>query len=252
MSVLSDRTKQVAEAMKEMKKEWVASEPEQTDLAMLVHLFRGTEPIAALQCRLDRDITLQACHLAVAGMAADQVVIGFESWTTSHMTNPATGKEWEHGQMSELGSDPEAVAKGWVKECLSVTGYDRKKNSTIVSIGYQITGTEVVFDEPVVMLSDDEEESWANAGGGYMQDAMLHAMSLPSVLEQAQTMEGPKFELMRDLMGTLGPEAVFFHIDCATLRTLGERELILGAVLLAEVGSERERMIEERFGVNLN
>lgn len=245
MTPLNERVATVDEIMRTLKTSWVADNPETTDLLIYVHLYRGEDIVATLQCPLDRDTMLQACWVAVMGMAVDVVITTVESWHSKEKVCPLTGEPWEPGEMAFLGqTSPEAREKGWVWECLNTMGFDRFQHVSMISTPYRINGTEVTYFESMVIDSDDDDAEAA----GYLTEQMRHCLAQPTILDRMEAEAPEMAAITKVLAEALSEEQKMFHIDCAALGALAQRELIKSAALMAENGSERARMIEERFG----
>ena len=245
MRPLSEIVTEVDEVMMALKTDWVTGEPDSTDLLTYVHLYRGDQLVATLQSPMDRDTMLQACWVAAIGMVLDAIVVTFESWHSTLKECPVTNAPWEPGEMAFLGAtSAEAREKGWVNECLTTMAWDRDKNNAMLSRPYIIKGTEVTYLEPQRVDSTKP----GNSSGGFVNDEMLNIMAQPSILDRLQTENAPQAQAVKILGELMSEEEKIFHLDCAALKAMSDRKVIESAVLMAEEGSDRQRMIEERFG----
>lgn len=238
---LQEKMQQISELMRTMKNDWVATDPEHTDLGIYLHFFRGDEMVVALACPLERDKALEAAHLGAAGFCADTMIITFESYHTTLEVSPISGEEWEAGELERLfNDDPEAVDKGWMHECLTTTGHERGGGYGLISLPYLIKAKEVVWQDAMTPPENVD-------GGGVMFESLQYSMSLPTLLERVEEVADtdPVAGLISGLI--LDPELRQFHTDMATLQALQERELIISVALTAEPGTNRERLIRERF-----
>lgn len=253
-SVLQEKLTEITQRMKVMKESWVAEIEDggNTDLAIYVHFWRGEELIAAAQCPLDRDTALNAAHIGAMGFSADTVSITFESWHSTHKQSPITGENWRPREMQFVGeTNPEAVAKRWVNECLTTSIHDREGNYGISSEPFQIEGEG--GDRKVVWLEADAQmrissENENERGDGFMFNVLQKIMSEKKMTElmAEQVQQNPLFEVLDAVISD--PELRYYHTDSATVQAMAEREVALAVVLNAEKGSERYRLIKERFG----
>lgn len=245
MTALVERVTEISDLMKTVKTDWVAEQHENTDILIFVHLFRGDTMVAALQCPLDRDVALNACHLAAVGMAPDLLVVTFESWHSNREKSPITGEDWVPGEMAYVGQTyPEAKKEHWVNECLTTHGFDRFSEYALISTPYLIEGTEVTFEEAEVYDSHDADFK----GAGYMHDVLAQVMQMPTVFDQIAEDEGPQATVIGILSDLMSETARWFHLDCAALKAMADKKLIVSAVLIAQDDPERQEMIANRFG----
>src|SRR6185503_18755085 len=136
---LSEKLEMVTELMKKTKERWVSHEPDNPDLAMYLHIFRGDEPVITVQCPLDRDTALKAALLAAPGFSASDITLTFESYTTTHRKSPITGEPWMPREMQFVAQTvPDAFEKGWVNECLTTSAHSRNGEYALASQGYRI------------------------------------------------------------------------------------------------------------------
>jgi len=243
MASLSEKLAIVDATMRTTKESWVKTEPEDTDLAIYIHLWRGDDLVVTLLCPVDRDTGLSALHMAVAGFNATAVAMTFESYHSTLGTSPVTGKRWEHHEMQFVFETvPDSVEKGWVAECLTTTIHDRDSNVLMSSAAYAIE------DKQVRWLTEEEWPSGitgeSGVPGGLMFEVISQAMKAPTLDEKLKE-EGP-FKAFAESIGN--EERQHFHMDVACLQALMDKKLITGSVLAAPTGSEREKWITERFG----
>jgi len=231
--------------MKDTKESWVADEPENTDLAIYLHFWRGDDLAAMIQTPLDRDTGLAAGRVAASGFGATAMSITFESYYSNLGESPVTGERWEPREMQYVF---EAVAENrtehWVKECLTTTAHDRGGEYGLISLPY------VIEDKTKVIWSDEKQTVSSNiegeAGGGVMFEYLQDVMQQPTIEEVIGQQDSELIDLMNSLVDD--PEARQFHTDMATLAALEERQLVTAAMFSAEPGSNRAKWIEERLG----
>src|SRR5881392_4158957 len=96
---LEEKLTEIAEVMRGTKESWVATGPENTDLSMFLHFWRGDELVAAAQTPLDRDTGLKAGMLGARGFSATTMAITFESYQAVEPHSPMTGLDWRPGEM---------------------------------------------------------------------------------------------------------------------------------------------------------
>ena len=241
---LTEKTKGIAEALKQAKVERVRKDPENPDLPITLHFYRGDELVAAVQCPLDRDTALKAGMVAAMGFNADTMSISFESYHSTLENSPLTGKRWMPKEMqyvAEVYPD-----KDWVRECLTITTHERDGGFTLFSQPYRILDGEVEWtEESLLQISSEEDDV---GGSGVMFEALQHAMEVPKinalVAEQAEKDDVAAFisSLITD------EETRYFHSDMATFRALEEKELILSCLFAAKEGSTRQALLKDRFG----
>lgn len=237
---------QVSDLMRTTKEDWVATEPENTDLAIYLHFWRGDEMVVMLQTPLDRDTGLEAGHVGAAGFAATSMAITFESYHSSEGKSPNTGKPWEpHEMQYTFEAVPENRTHHWVTECLSTTVHERGGGFCFSSWPYVIENGKVVWGEKTLDFMAGEDDTKAQ---GVMFEYLQHAMSQPTLEEviAEKSKDDPMAAMMAGLV--TDPEQRLFHTDMATITMLEERKLITIAMLAAEPGTAREEMIRERLG----
>lgn len=59
------------------------------------------------------------------------------------MTNPLTGKEWQHGDMARLAEQHDGRAKGWVSDALTLILQDRDGAEALIELPYRLEGRRV-------------------------------------------------------------------------------------------------------------
>jgi hypothetical protein len=244
---LKERMSQVVDLMKTTKAEWVAQNPEDTDLAIYLHFWRDDFMVAAVQVPLDRDKALHAGRIAATGFGADAMSVAFESYHTELKESPLTGKPWRHHEMQYVAeTHPEAREKGWVNECITITMHERGGDFALHSIPYLIKEDHVEWQEAQTQTVDSTVEGEGSGGVmfDYLQDAMSQPRLMDLIAEKAPTDEMAAF--MLSLVDDA--EAQQFHADVGTLKAMEGQGLASGFVLFAEEGSKREKLIEERLG----
>ena len=136
----------ITQLMKETKESWVASEPDNTDLAIYLHFWRGDEMVAMVQTPLDRDTGLEAGMVGATGFAATTMSLTFESYNSTLPESPLTGKRWEpHEMQYTFEAVPQNRIEHWVKECLTTTAHERGGEFGLTSLPYIIEGTKVLW-----------------------------------------------------------------------------------------------------------
>ena len=135
--------------MKQTKEDWVATKPDNTDIAIYLHFWRGDDLVITLQCEVDRDTALAAGPVGAMGFAADTMAITFESYHTNSRTSPT------HGEALAASRDAvrlrgRAAQRGehWVDECITTTAHERGGAYILSSNGYRIVGDQVEWTEP--------------------------------------------------------------------------------------------------------
>lgn len=239
-----EKTKGIAEALKQTKIERVREEPEFPDLPITLHFYRGDELVAAVQCPLDRDTALKAGMVAAMGFNADTMSIAFESYHSTLENSPLTGKRWMPKEMQYVAET--MPDKDWVTECLTITTHERDGGFTLFSQPYRIRDGEVEWtEEERIQLSSGDDDAEAH---GVMFEALQHAMQTPKInmLMEEQVKKDPTAALVSSLISD--EETRYFHSDMATLRALEERELIISCLFAAKEGSKRKELLQERFG----
>jgi hypothetical protein len=232
---------------RKLKQEWVESKPENTDLGIYLHFYRGDDLAVAVQCELNRDTALNAGQLGAMGFNATTMAITFESYHSTLEKSPITGRRWKPQEMQFVSETyPEAWEKDWVHPCLTTTIHERGGGYGLRSQPYRLDGNELIwFEDKVITVSSEDVN---DQGAGVMFDYLQHAMANPTIEEQLQ--EAAKSDPMARVMAGLvtDAEARQFHSDMATLSSLEERDLITGVVFSADPGSKREELLRGRFG----
>jgi hypothetical protein len=235
-----------SELMMETKESWVASEPENTDLAIYLHFWRGDDMIAMVQTPLDRDTGLEVGLIGAQGFAATTMALTFESYNSTLPESPLTGKRWEpHEMQYTFEAVPENREKHWVTECLTTSGHERGGEFALISMPYLIEDGLVTWLDGKITLSSTVD---GEGGGGVMFDYLQNAMSQPTIEEiMAEKAKDNKVVAMMAGLVT-DPETRLFHTDMATYKGMEERKLISAVMFTAMPGSLREELIRERLG----
>lgn len=242
---LQERLKQTVELVKEIKTAWVDSKPENTDLAIYLHFWRGDEIVAAVQTALDRDVGLQAGALGAMGFGADVMSIAFESYYSTLVNSPITGEPWLHRELQFVyETHPEAHAEGWVDSCISIAVHERGGEYAFLSVPYVIEDDQVVWTDGEQQVSSAHSEEQAR---GPMFEYLQQVMSSPTIADRMA--EGSDDQIAKMMAGLIDDdEARLFHTDMATLKALEDRGLITGIMFGAEKGSNRAQWLQERLG----
>jgi hypothetical protein len=240
---LKEKTDHVVEVMRRTKDDWVATRPENTDLAIYLHFYRGDDLVATVVCPLDRDTALQAGMIGAKGFCADTMTATFEGYHSHLPESPVTGKPWKHMEMQYLAqTSQEAIEKHWVNECLTTSAHQRGGGFAMYSQSFIVRGDKVEWLETDFDLVTNDETK----GEGIMFDYLQQSMAAPTVMEQIKADGSPASKLMLSLISD--PETQLFHSDIATISALKDKQLATAVVLAAPSGSAREQWITERFG----
>jgi hypothetical protein len=243
---LQEKTQQITEVMKKTKEEWVATKPDNTDIAIYLHFWRGEDLVVTLQCEVDRDKAMAAGDIGAMGFGADTMAITFESFHSNEGKSPLTGQQWRPHEMQYVfEAEPRNAVEHWVDECITTTSHERGGAYILNSNGYRITGDKVVWTEQQMHISSETEGQAAGVMFEYLQNAMANKTIEEKIAEDAKS--NPLTAVMGQLLVD-EPERRLFHTDMATLTALNERGLIHSAVVGAEPGSVREEMLIERLG----
>lgn len=246
---LKERTLEIADGVKRLKTEWVDSNPENTDLAIYLHFYRGDEMVALVQCPLDRDNALTAARLGAIGFNASTMAIAFESFHSTLGTSPVSGKPWRPREMQYVfETDPMASEKGWVHSCITISVHERGGAWVITTLPYRLKRKPPKKKKELTWLVDEElqlDSGEFGAGEGVMHEAMQNVMTMPTAIE---SMLEKMPELVDMIEGILSEEQQLFRADMATHRTLLEHELATAVILYAAPGTERQKWLEERMG----
>jgi hypothetical protein len=245
---LKERTKQINEVMQETKDNWVAEQPDSPDLAIYLHFWRGEELVVMVQSPMDRDLALQAASIGAMGFSADVMSITFESYHSNLKESPLTGNDWMPKEMQYVSETyPDAAEKGWVSPCLTTTIHNRDGDFCLYSLPYSLSEDKVIWGEPFAMYNSEEDKDKGQGTGvmfEWLQDAMQRPKATDLISENLEQ-GNPMLKLVTEM---LEEEALLFHGDVATMRTLKDKELVIAVALRATVGSKREELIRERFG----
>jgi hypothetical protein len=234
----------ISELMKETKERWVASKPENNDLAIYLHFWRGDDLVVMVQCPLDPDQALVAGLIGAQGFEATTLSMTFESYAASSKVSPFTGEPWQHLEKQYVfETDPHG--DHGVSECLLTSAHDRGGEFAMSLSLYRMEDHQVIWGEEKRVLSNTPEaEDAAGAMFGFLQDAMSNPTLGEVLIEKGQT--SPMIKLVNDLVDD--PEARSFHLDMATYKGMQERKLFQAIMFMAEKGSNRAQFIEERLG----
>lgn len=240
---LKEKTDHVVQVMKRTKEDWVATKPENTDLAIYLHFYRGDNLVATVVCPLDRDTALKAGMIGARGFNADTMAATFEGYHSNLPDSPVTGKPWKHMEMQYLAqTSQEAIEKHWVNECLTTSVHERGGGFAMHSQSFIVRDDKVEWLETDLELVTDDD----TRGQGVMFDYLQQSMAAPTVMEQIKADGSTASKLMLALIND--PQAQLFHSDIATISALKDKELATAVMLTAEPGSDREQWITERFG----
>jgi len=244
---LQEKLKTVSDLMRQVKEEHIAGDPENTDVLIHIHVWRGDDLVVVLQCPLDRDTGLKAADMAARGFNATTVAITFESYHSQQMESPATGKPWQPQEMQYVfETDPLAAEKGWVNECLSTSIHDREGGCLMSSLAYVIKEGRLQWVD-----SDDWTEAIAKGGEprGFMYQYLQQVMAAPTIAQNLETAAAGSDQVAAMLFAGLADdeERRTYHMDMATLHALNEKGLITAAAVAANEGSRREEWMSSRL-----
>jgi hypothetical protein len=184
------------------------------------------------------DIVLKAAHMAIIGFNADRVVVCNEGYIQNLITdptappygiNPATGREWEHGELGEVftsGQHP-----GVVVETLNVLDVRRDGTGWMCGAPYERTARQVRWLPKLTMIEID------GIDGGRVPDALHHAFAQPCMLDEA-----------RPAIDELGLDLAYAQtaMDITTAKLLMARIPYI-AVMLATRDPQSHAMIGNAF-----
>lgn len=237
----------VAGLMRQTKEDWVATGPENPDLAIYLQFFRGEEPVASAQCPLDAHRAVRAASIGACGFNTDALAMTVESYHSDLKVSPLTGNPWLHREMQYLAeTDPKALADGVVNTCLITTAHERGGRFAVQLQPYRITDTTVEWLTAKYerFTSDDV----ATRGDGRIMAELQQAMASPTALE-LMAADASKNQALYALLNALSdPEAQLFHCDMATMRALRDQDLVTEVLLFADEGTNREKWLSERMG----
>jgi hypothetical protein len=248
---LQEKTQIITEVMKQTKEQWVRTKPENTDIAIYLHFFRGDDLVITLQCEVDRDKAMAAGEIGAMGFGADTMAITFESFHSNEGKSPLTGKQWRPHEMQYVfEAEPRNAVEHWVDECITTTAHERGGAFVLSSNGYRIMKSKTVWmvewTEQQMHISSETEEGQA---AGVMFEYLQHSMANQTIEEKIA--EDAKSNPLSAVMGQMlvdEPERRLFHTDMATITALNDRKLIQTALVAAEPGSVREELLTERLG----
>jgi hypothetical protein len=225
------------EEMRHLKEEWVASKPENVELSIYIHFWRGDLQVASVQTPLDGDVAVRVAFTSAAGFNAEVMALTFESWVTELKESPLTGKAWRPGEMNFIArTDPQAAEKGWVSEQMATSIHDRAGNFLLSKQRFTVKDGTVIWGERTVTDMSVEEKDHP------LQEAMTQQTMLERIIEMADedVVTGVALNAITDT------ETRLFHCDMATLFALEEKGLATAVMLFAEEGTPRQQMIAER------
>lgn len=172
-----------AKALKEEAARQHGAGPE-ANLSNDVLAYRGGRLMAMvrIQGHLDRDMALQAVDFAAKGWGADVVAMLLETWQSTLDTNPVTGKPWGPREMTDLAENHDGVAKGWIRDAVSVFAVDRTGEIASDNLLYRWFGNQLVW-EP-------EDRGPITQHRGYLVDRMRDAMTAPVFDPETEALPG--------------------------------------------------------------
>jgi len=244
---LKEKTQQIVEVMRSTKQDWVASDPENTDIAIYLHFWRGDDLVVTVQCPIDRDTGLQAARMGAAGFGATTMSMTFESFHSSLGESPVTGKRWmPHEMQYTFETHPENKEKGRVTECISTLAHERGGDFVMSSQGYAIEDGKVVWKE----FQDFYHDS-ADADGhpsGVMFEFLQSAMAGPTIEDRLREESEGNRMFARLNRAVTDPEVRQYHTDMATINAMEEHHISSAVVVMARKGTLRHQLLTERLG----
>jgi hypothetical protein len=234
----------ISDLMKETKESWVASKPENNDLAIYLHFWRGDDLVVMVQCPLDPDHALVTGQVGAQGFTATTMSMTMESYHSTSKISPITGEPWQNLEKQYVfETDPHG--DHGVSECLLTSAHERGGEFAVSLSPYRIENHQVIWGEEDRVFSGNPE---AEDAAGSMFDYLQHAMSQPTIDEvmAEKAADDPRVKFMSTLV--MDPERRQFHTDMAILTSLEERKLVSAVMFTAEPGSLREELLRERLG----
>lgn len=227
-----------------------------TDIHAMVEGYRGERPVVMLQPRdLDHDLVLWAGRIVAIGFSCDTIAVTTEGWKPAqHVVNksPLTGKPWGEGgidhEMQVAAIEHHGLRDGWMFEALATVVVNRAGDVASGGQSYRIVdrpggGFDIEWTE---RFTTDPDDSGAQAVG-FIPDNLVAAMVQAKPFSAVMAQVG----LTPEMFGLNFAEAEA-HTDCAVIKTLPRLGWQGAAVLMAEHGSTRQRVIEESLGDHPN
>lgn len=153
--------------------------------APMVMVIRGDRMVAQIIPGTgDGGMIAKTARVAAASFGADELVMVSDSYAAAGptMTNPVTGKEWQHGDMEDLVNNHRGLERGFVTEAIVVfvTGRDRPDHLVILPYVRHIDGT-VTWRDDITDAVDGRDGAQALPGGRFtgLFDGLTPEMRVP-------------------------------------------------------------------------
>lgn len=233
------------ERMRWLKEERVkdtAGMDRNTDLAPVVHGWRGDEPVVTMfPLQVDRDAGLTAVNLAAMGFGCDVIALTTDSWRATGRINPVTGKRWRKEEMQDVALNHDGIAKGWIVESLTVQVVNRAGDSEGTVMPYRITehtNALGIKRYEIEWLDDVDSTRKGMTVGGLLADAMHNVMVKAPTVDQVMARQG----ITGESFG-LNDVQTRAHVDCAIVKTIAMAGLPMSIALMVD-SEERGEIID--------
>jgi hypothetical protein len=158
------------------------------DIKPVITVQRGDQLIGVTSVHVDvsRETILSAIGTCAVGFAADVVTAAFETLASAHPDNinPMTGHQWRYGEIQDAVEHHEGIARGWVKEAISVTAVNRAGDAAFGYMSYRYVPD--VFSGAKLRLRWTGTETVLSTEGwdaqGYMMERMIEMMLDPVIM----------------------------------------------------------------------
>lgn len=230
------------EKMREVKQEWVEANPDAPEMPIHIHFWRGDDHVACILTPLNGSQAIKVASLGASGFNATTMALTFESWVTTLENSPLTGKPWRQGEMNFIARTyPDAFEKGWLTEQMATSIHDREGNYYLSKHQFTVENQKVIWGDREVTPNVSPEGVPEGS-----EHPLKLAMDEPTMMQRITAMAGEDILVEAVLDTVIDAEERLFHCDMATLRALGEQDVVKGVFLYAEEGTERQKMIEDR------
>lgn len=211
----------------------------------MINCYRGQEPVAMLVTPPNRDVLLQAAHIAARGFGPDLMTLSHDTYIASapwaEAKDPRTGKRWAANPGTSTGPLQSYVEEfgydGTVVDCLVTHVVNRAGDAVVLPHPYEVDGSEVKWLD---ILPD--KASYADDG---VQHALRQIMGM-TTLAQALSLEQMPF--WARTMAIAQPEMARSTYDMVTAQVI-EHEISheIGVSLFAKRGSRRDQLFRKKF-----
>lgn len=119
------------------------TEEDSGDIAPLVFFEREGDFVAVVEAPgVDRDQALEIVNVGIPGYAAEAVALVVDIHYSTSLINPATGEEWEQGEMQQACDAEGACDVGLLQDSLFLVRHDRVAGITHTCLApYQVDKT---------------------------------------------------------------------------------------------------------------